>query len=177
MTKRSCDEARRLMEREQDGRIDAGGFADLDRHLESCAGCSAQREQRDPLAMFRLLSSEVAEEGAWAGLWDGVRAGMQERGQLGLREGLYLPRPVYLVAMAAALVLGVGLVALVGLGPDPDAGADLFSAGPLFPAGSPAVATVESIDSRGARVYEMNVVGDGKQVTQLVMIFDEEIDL
>ena len=44
-------------------------------------------------------------------------------------------------------------------------------------AGDVTLPTVESIRSEDATVYEMKVFGEGDQVTQLVMIFDEGIDL
>jgi hypothetical protein len=44
-------------------------------------------------------------------------------------------------------------------------------------ASAPTVATVEHIASSSARIYDMQVIDAQNRVTELVMIFDEGIDL
>jgi len=181
--KPTCEEVRRLRAREAVGLLTAREFAALDRHTESCSACAERHRQDDPLALFQALAAERQPASFWAGLWSGVRVGVQEEGSLGPLEGLSLLRPSYRAALAALLILGVGLLALVTFElpgtEEPRLSAEVVPAsalGPLTP-GAVQMPTVESIESPGARIYDLKLFGEGDEVTELVLIFDEEIEL
>jgi hypothetical protein len=181
----ACDRFRALAAHEAAGTLTARQFAGLDAHRESCPGCAAEAREGEPLRLFRALRDETREPAFWAGFDHALRAGMQEEGHLGFAESLQLLRPAYRVALAAVLVLGLGLTA--GLlapefqrqaVPDLDGSARLVQLQDTsLPEGEVLPPTVESIRSDEATVYEMKVFGEGNEVTQLVMIFDEGIDL
>jgi len=181
--KLGCDDASMLARRELEGRLTAREFASLDRHRGRCAVCGARGRAADPLALLERLREEPEPPDRWAGLWDGIRAGVHEEGRLGPGETLWLLRPAYRMAAAAAVVIGMGLAAVAALrfpGPArPDQPAPSLSAD-LPPAAGEAASflpTVESIGSAEARVYDMKVFGADGQVTELVLIFDAGIDL
>lgn len=170
----TCDDVRLLIERDAAGELTRREFLQLDRHLEGCPSCAARRRRLDPLGAFVALRGRRPADPEWAGLWEGVRAGVQGGARLGLRERLALLRPAWRLAAAAALVVTLGLVALRVAGPAGTAPRDL----PALPAGDgAALATVESIGSPRARVCDLKVYGEGDQVAEVVLIFDEEIDL
>jgi hypothetical protein len=181
-----CDEFRKLQALEIADELTARQFARLDRHRAACPGCAAEARRDEPLELFQALAGETRDESFWSGFQQSLHAGMQEEGRLGPSESLLLLRPAYRVALAAVLVLGLGLMAGL-LAPDlePQAPADGLPgdalAARMFPMDSAGdeimLPTVESIESDEAMVYEMKVFGENDEVTQLVMIFDEEIDL
>jgi hypothetical protein len=177
-----CSEFRRLHRREVAGELSGRDFRRLDRHRAACAGCAELARQEDPLALFRPLAADRRDEAFWVGLNEAIRAGIREEGRLGPGETLRLLRPAYRVALAAVLVVIVGALALV-LPPaleGPGGGEATGAPEVLFTGSAPGAVTlptVESIRSPEATVYEMKVFGEGEQVAELVMIFDEGIDL
>jgi hypothetical protein len=174
----ACEGFRKLHELEASGELTARQFTRLDRHREACPSCLALARQADPLGLFQTLSQESRDDGFWAGTNRALRAGIWEEGRLGPAESLLLLRPAYRVALAAVLVLALGLVAAV-LSPSlevPPAEwpeAVVTGAAP----GQVMLPTVESIQSEDATLYEMKVFGEEDQVIQVVMIFDDGIDL
>ncbi len=170
----ACEGFRKLHELEAAGELTARQFVRLDRHREACPSCLTLAQHADPLRLFQALAQESRDDGFWTGLNRALRADIREEGRaLGL-----LPRPAYRVALVAVLVLALGLVAGV-LSPSLE----------VPPAEPPAVVetgvaprevmlpTVEFIQSEDAMVYEMTVFGEQDQVIQVVMIFDDGIDL
>lgn len=180
---RACAGFERLMRLEASGNLTARQFARLDRHREACAACSARLAEQDPLDLFHRLV-EAAPAAEWrAGMWEGIRAGIQEEGRLELGESFRLLRPAYQVGLAAVLALAVGLVALWAPpvvrspGPTREVSGRMQRTGLPGDSAEVPLPTVESISSPGARIYEMKVFGEGDRVSELVLIFDESIDL
>jgi hypothetical protein len=174
----ACEGFRNLHELEQSGELTARQFARLDRHREACSSCLALARQADPLGLFRVLSQESRDDVFWTGTNRALRAGIREEGRLGPAESLLLLRPAYRVALAAVLVLALGLVAGVlspSLEVPPAEAPEAMLAGGA--PGEVMLPTVESIQSEDATVYEMKVFGEEDQVIQVVMIFDDGIDL
>jgi anti-sigma factor RsiW len=171
-----CAAFRSLAKREAKGQVSAREFAALDRHRERCARCAAAMRQDDSLAAFRALAAEERPAAAWAGLWEGVRAGIRAEGSLGLGEGLRLLSPTSRVAAAALLVVGLAVAALAVPRLKPQL--PPVAAAPDRPV-LPAVLhpTVESIQSPGARIYEVKLFGENERVTEVVMIVDQGIEL
>ena len=103
-----------------------------------------------------------------------LRAGLED----GRREPGLLLRPAYRVALAAVLVLALGLVAGV-LSPSLEAPpaerpeAVVMGGAP----GEVMLPTVESIQSEDATLYEMKVFGLDDLVILVVMILVDGIDL
>ena len=173
---KDCAAFEALARREARGEISAREFAALDEHREACPRCAAAMRRADPLAAFRVLAAEERPEAAWTGLWEGVRAGIRAEGSLGLGEGLRLVRPSSRVAAAAVLVVGLGIAALAvpRLAP-PAAPVAAAPERPFVPAALHP--TVESIESPGARIYEVKLFAENERVTEVVMIVDQGIDL
>ena len=165
-----------LAKREARGEISAQEFAALDHHREACSRCAGAMHRTDPLAMFGRLSEEERPAAAWTGLWEGVRAGIRAEGSLGLREGLRLVRPSSRVAAAAVLVVGLAIAALAvpRLAPQSPSEAAVPDR-PVLPAALHP--TVESIESPGARIYEVKLFGENERITEVVMIVDQGIEL
>lgn len=165
-----------LARREARGEVTAREFDALDRHRESCEACAATMRSADPLVLFQRLAAGERPAVAWAGLWEGVRAGIRSEGSLGLGEGLRLVRPSARVAAAAVLVVGLAVAALAvpRLTPETPPVAAVPDL-PVLPASLHP--TVESIESPGARVYEVRLFGENERVTEVVMIVDQGIDL
>jgi len=173
-----CEGFRELHELETSGELTRRQFVRLDRHREACLSCQAQSQQTEPLRLFQVLAQDGRDDGFWLGTNRALRAGISQEGRLGPSESLMLLRPVYRVALAAVLVLALGVVAMT-LSPSLE----------LAPPESPALVvmgtapeevtlpTVESIQSEDARIYEMKVFGEEEQVIQVVMIFDDGIEL
>lgn len=174
----ACEGFRKLHERDASGELTARQFARLDRHREACPACLALARGADPLQVFQALARESRDEGFWTGTNRALRAGIREEGRLGPAESLLLLRPAYRVALAAMLVLALGLVAGV-LSPSLEVPTEEPPAAVVtgMAAGEVMVPTVESIQSENATVYEMKVFGEDDQVIQVVMIFDDGIDL
>lgn len=188
MTDLSCDAARDLLAREAGEGITAEEFARLDAHREACAACGAALRREDPLAAFASLRDRRPEPGLWLGFWDGIRTAIVDnvpvRDDVPVRDEVPvrgetpargLRRPALAVAAAAAWVLLLGAGAWLGM-------RELAAPSPSVPAvvrleAAPTVATVESIGSASARIYDMQVIDEDNRVTELVMIFDEGIDL
>ena len=165
-----CQEFRDLLDREGAGDLTGAEFERLEQHREGCDPCAAIQSAADPLAMFATLAERQPE--SWPGLWEGIRDEVQRT------PGWSRLHPAYGLAAAAALVLALGLAALLGTGPPGAPGsrsAPVLVALPF--ASAPTVATVEHIVSPSARIYDMQVIDAENRVTELVMIFDEGIDL
>ena len=165
-----CDEFRDLLDREAAGDGTAAEFERLEQHREGCDACAVRRSAADPLAMFANLAER--QPSSWPGLWEGIRDEVETT------PGWSRLHPAYGLAAAAALVLALGLGALLGTGSLQTPGrwdAPVFVELPL--ASAPTVATVEHIVSPSARIYDMQVIDAENRVTELVMIFDEGIDL
>lgn len=173
-----CAPFRRLMEIEAAGELTRRQFARLDQHRERCAECADLARAADPLRLFRRLAGDRREPEFWTGMNRGLRAALREEGRLSPSESFRLLRPIYRVAAAAVLVLTAGILALV-LAPDlqPPLPADVGIGQVLGPTAETLDPTVELIRSPEATVYEMKVFGEGDRVTELVMIFDEGIEL
>ncbi len=174
----ACRPFQKLLDLEASAGLSAREFAQLDRHRESCPECAERFRTADSLHLFQRLADDSRKPEFWSG-WDlGLRTAMQEEGRLSLAESFRLLRPVYRVGMAAVVVLVAGVVALI-VPPvlDVPAPAEIRLGAIAAPGGQTLEPTVEMIRSPKATVYEMKVFGDGDQVTQLVMIFDEGIEL
>jgi len=172
-----CAAFGRLAKLEARGEISAQEFAALDHHREGCERCARSMRSTDPLALFKGLAAEERPAASWAGLWEGVRAGIRSEGSLGLGEGLRLVRPSSRVAAAALLIVGLAVAALAVPRLTPQA--PPVAAVPDSPV-LPALVlhpTVESIQSPGARVYEVKLFGENERVTEVVMIVDQGIEL
>ncbi len=172
MTK-ACERFRKLHELEAAGELTARQFVRLDRHREACPSCLTLAQHADPLRLFQALAQESRDDAFWAGSNRALRAGIAEEGRPGL-----LLRPAYRVALAAVLVLALGWMAGV-LAPSlevPPAQPPAVMVTGVAP-GEVMLPTVESIRSESATVYEMKVFGEQDQVIQVVIIFDDGIDL
>jgi hypothetical protein len=165
----SCREFRRQMLEAHP--LEAGEFARFDDHRESCAECATAFRAVDPLGLFSALAEDRPSPEIAAALEAGLREGIARADRRSRRTAVGL-------GVAAALVLMAGVTAL-GILPGPEAGSSREVGGPatLEPMAQIQAPTVESIDSPDARVYEMKVFGEGDRVTQLVLIFDEGIEL
>ncbi len=173
----ACEGFRQLHELEAAGELTARQFVRLDRHREACPSCLTRAQHADPLRLFQVLAQESRDESFWTGLNRALRAGMKEGGRPGPAQGLLL-RPAYRVALAAVLVLALGLMAGV-LSPSlevPPVEPPAVTVTGVAP-GEVTLPTVEFIQSEGATVYEMTVFGEEDQVIQVVMIFDDGIEL
>lgn len=174
----ACEEFRKLYELEVSDALTARQFVRLDRHRDACPACRELAQQTEPLRLFQVLAQDSRDDGFWMGTNRALRTGISEEGRLGPGESLLLLRPVYRVALAAVLVLALGLLAAV-LSPSlelptPEPSALMVMG--MAP-GEVMLPTVEFIQSENARVYEMKVFGEQDQVIQVVMILDDGIDL
>lgn len=171
----ACERFRKLHELEAAGELTARQFVRLDRHREACPSCLTLAQHADPLRLFQALAQERRDDEFWMGLNRSLRAGIAEE-RLQPPQGLLLP--AYRVALAAVLVLGLGLMAVV-LSPSleaPPADPPAVLVTDVAP-GEVRLPTVEFIQSEAATVYEMTVFGENDRVIQVVMIFDDGIEL
>jgi hypothetical protein len=105
-----CETARRLVELELEGSLNAEGARALNEHALGCPGCAVLRAEL--LAIDRILSDERLERGP-EGLASVVLA------RIARSEGRRLPEPV-VVAIAATVGLGgalYGIARTLGAGP------------------------------------------------------------
>ena len=170
----ACEGFRKLHELEAAGTLTARQFVRLDRHREACPSCLTQAQRADPLRLFQALAQEGRDDAFWTGLNGALRAGIEE----GRREQGLLLRPAYRVALAAVLVLALGWMAGVlspSLEVPPEEPPAVVVTG-VAP-GEVTLPTVEFIQSENATIYEMMVFGEEDQVIEVVMIFDDGIDL
>jgi hypothetical protein len=150
-------------------------------HLAACRRCRG-RAAADPSRLFALLRQTSPEAGpAWEPFWasTAVRAARRSRERRARRA--------WAAASAAALVLAGALWLLRGGAPGV---APLGAAHPVNarrletpPEAAPGVVaasalpTLESIASPGARVVNFKIFGQEDKVTEVILIFDEGIDL
>ena len=154
--------------------------APLAAHLESCPRCR-ERLAADPSRLFALLRGRSPDPPP---SWEEVRAALPARPAA--RGGARLAPWTWAAASAAALALGLGLwlgrpgrlepelPRLESRAADPG-GTPGFAGGDAVPASAPP--TLESIVSPAARVVEFKFFGRQDQVTEVILIFDEGIEL
>lgn len=172
----ACERFRKLHELEAAGELTARQFVRLDRHREACSSCLTLAQHADPLRLFQALAQDRRDDEFWTGLNRALRVGITEEGRLRPPQGLL--RPAYRVALVAVLVLALGLMAGL-LSPSlevPPADPPAVLVTDVAP-GEVMLPTVEFIQSEDATVYEMTVFGEDDQVIQVVMIFDDGIEL
>jgi anti-sigma factor RsiW len=103
----ACESRRESLERYLDGTLPASDVPALEAHLKTCAACAAEALAR------RELQLAIRE----AGTSFRPRAAFRAR-----IEGRRGPRPVQLLSLAAALLVGLGVFALRGARPRADLG-------------------------------------------------------
>lgn len=150
--------------------------APLARHLASCARCRALAAE-DPSRLFAALRG-VSPEPAPA--WERMR-GAIAAAPAGAQIARRTRRAWGAAAAAAILLAGALWLLRPGLvGPRPGAGGESPA-----PAGeevegvahAASLPTLESIASPGARVVDFKIFGERDEVTEVILIFDEGIDL
>lgn len=154
----------------------------IDRHLVRCPDCWSRFEAADPSRLFRALEAPPLPDSFWVGFWPRVLEAIRpDRDAFPFR----IPR----LRPAALLAAGVLLAVLVAggwlLGPGrsgrrPEAA----RGGPASPSGPgslrPAAHGLPTIDSPSgpdARIYRFEVRANGDLPTEVILIFDERIDL
>ena len=147
--------------REIDG-LDAQRRDEVLEHVASCSRCRDVFVGEDPTRLFALLGRSPVPEKILDEVTANVMAGIAggDVSSIGLTQG----RGRGWIALAAAAVLAVALV-LIPFGKTPDDEAAGVAAAPR--------ATVTLIDSPGEAQLVDLAVGE----TQIVMIFDREMDL
>jgi len=142
----------------------------LARHLRECAGCRTHLGS-DPSRLFASLRGVAAEPApAWEGFWKEAEARVLRAAQARRSRRAWS-------AAAAAVLLLIGSVWLLrpgALAPPPDA---RLAAGPAAAGASTPLPTLEAIASPGARVVDFKIFGHQDQFTEVILIFDEGIDL
>ena len=144
--------------------------------------------------MFAPLADEERGGPFWEGFWPSVRAGLTEADSGDSGFLVWLRRPAFAWAAAAAIVV-VSVLAFTRPwepGPSTDSStrapqmADLQGGAeddlwPLIlasgPAGEPVLPTVQEVRSPSASILSMRVYGEDQAVTEVVLIVDEEMEL
>lgn len=151
--------------------------APLARHLAACERCRV-RAASDPSRLFAVLRGVAPEPApAWQPFWASVSAGGAER------ERARRARRAWVAASAAALLVAGALWLMRPglLGPARRLETAALpapapaGAGAVLPASAPP--TLEAITSPAARVVELKIFGEQDQVTEIILIIDEGIEL
>ncbi|MEE9219532.1 MAG: hypothetical protein V3U98_10755 [Acidobacteriota bacterium] len=153
-------------------------------HLRGCARCRSNLGP-DPSRLFAVLRGTCPEPvPAWRALpEEAVARRLQRLGQRRLRQAWALAGAAALLLAATLWLLRPGAGEPLGEppghtvaeavsppGPEPGpAAAEILHAG--------ALPTLESIASPAAQVVEFRIFGREDQVTEVILIFDEEIEL
>jgi len=150
-------------------------------HLAACRRCRG-RAAADPSRLFALLRQTSPEAGpAWEPFWaaTGERAARRSRERRARRAWAAVSAAA-LVLVGALWLLRGGVPGLTPLGAGHPVNArrleTLPEAAPGVVAAS-APPTLESIASPGARVVNFKIFGREDKVTEVILIFDEGIDL
>jgi len=179
----SCDRFREWKDPYLEGTLPPRRERKLDRHLVRCGACWEWFQQGDPVLGFSSLASPDRSEAFWRGWMPALREEIERRGRTPARPGRR-PALAYWVAVPAGLLL-----VLIG-------GWLLFRTD-RFPGGSPArverpigravpetvrpagypLPTLETTPSPDATVYTWHLEGRDEPPTEVILIFDESIDL
>jgi len=134
------------------------------RHLEDCADCRARWAAADESRLFALLATQEIPLEALDRLSASVRTGIEAPAASRRRHGLGF-------SVAASLLLALVLGGIATWGPPKEPAPEIAAVEAGEPA--PTNATFELLSSPGhAQVVDLSV-GE----TQIVMIFDEALDL
>jgi hypothetical protein len=138
-----CDSARRLVELELEGGLDADGERALSEHARGCRGCAVLRAEL--LAIDRILSAERLEHAP-----DGFAAAVvAEIARSGARRRL--PEPVVIAIASAGGIVGAayGVVRALRAGPGGQLGQWLHGALDGIGAGAASLASrIPGLDAR-----------------------------
>lgn len=177
----NCARARQSADRFFRGDTTSGEERKLNRHLTGCRGCRDWFETADPIRIFRGLETPSRGDRFWADFWPRVRADI---------EATVAPAAWWSLGWrpAAALATGILSVAiLIGAwnlfrGDSQPDGVPMAarSAGRQEPPGlvrHTAMPTMESYPSAESRVFIFRLEEPSGPPTEVILIFDESIDL
>jgi anti-sigma factor RsiW len=132
----ACGRFAALVHDRVDGALDARAGADVDAHLESCAGCRALAAD---LEAMRRAAAELPDFTPRAEVWAGVSTRLA--GEIAARPRPFWTSARVALAMAATLVVAVSASVWLLRGPAAPAAAPQAS---TAPAGAPAAGVIQS---------------------------------
>lgn len=190
----NCSDTGRLQGEYLAGTLSRGDERKCDRHLDRCDDCRKRFAQIDPLRIFRQLESPAHsanfanfanfanEEKFWARFWPGIRAEIEKPPSRATFWG-FARRPVPAFAFAFMAVLLIGgwfLLSRPSLPEKPQRRAGSILREDHRPSvrnASTGLPTIDSLSSPNARVYNFLIEEAGEPPTEVILIFDESIDL
>ena len=181
----NCSETGKLQGEFLAGTLNRGDERRCDRHLDRCDDCRKRIAQVDPLRIFRQLESSAHsahDEKFWERFWTGIRAEIEKPSSRDTFWG-FARHPVPALASAFMAVLLIGgwfLLSRPSLPEQPTrrAGSILReNQGSTVLKASTGLPTIDSLSSPNARVYNFLIEEAGEPPTEVILIFDESIDL
>jgi anti-sigma factor RsiW len=178
----NCQQARHLADRFFRGELNSREERNLDRHVAGCSECRTWFGAADPIRMFRNLESPARDGQFWADFWPRVRADIEAPSvpatwwSLGWRPAAAIATGV----LSVAILIGVWNLVRDGSTP---AEVPLAGRPASGPESSPMVRrtsappTVESYPSADSRVFSFRLEEASGPPTEVILIFDESIDL
>ena len=179
----NCSETGKLQGEYLAGTLNRGVERRCHRHLDRCDDCRKRFAQVDPLRIFRQLESSARDEKFWDQFWPGIRAEIEKPPSRSTFWG-FARRPVPALASAfMAILLLIGGWFLLSRPffleqPAKRAGSILReNQGSGVRKASTDPPTIDSLSFPDARVYNFLIEEAGESPTEVILIFDESIDL
>jgi hypothetical protein len=177
----NCQQARGFAGRFFGGELTSREERKLDRHVAGCSDCRSWFGAADPIRIFRNLQSPARDGHFWADFWPRVRADIEAPSATWWSLGWRPAAAIATGVLSVAILIGVWNLVRNGSTPVEAPVAER----PTSAAESPAMVrrtsapppTVETYPSSDSRVFNFRLEEPAGPPTEVILIFDESIDL
>jgi hypothetical protein len=173
---KACKDKEIPLKKFMEGNLAREGSESLKSHLLKCEACRHVLHRKNPLLMFSLLSQQTREDNFWYGYWETIRERISVRRNWFEWLGFVKPLPAAVVLSSLVIVTFLFLFVILNespVGPPPVV--------EVLPAeGEVVEETVLNpplLIGEGKGLESANIVTISVQNTDIVMIYDESMDI
>jgi predicted anti-sigma-YlaC factor YlaD len=176
----TCARIRRLADRYFADGLTSREQRKIDRHLIRCPECWDWFDAADPVRIFRNLAPPAGDDRFWADFWPRIRSDIEAPAApawvLGWRPAAAVAAGLLTVAIVVGGWALLRDTATTGEVPTAARSVDRAVSSTLV-RHTAAPPTVESLPSADSRVFEFQLQEPSGPPTEVILIFDESIDL